>query len=130
MKLLVCGGRDYRDELTLFRALDKIRLEHPVTMVIQGGAKGADTLARTWAERRLVPFAEYPADWNRHGRGAGPIRNRQMLTDGKPDLVVAFPRQNGEWGSGTLNMIAQAQDAGVEVQFAAKPPLAAHNMSR
>ncbi len=111
MKLLVCGGRDYRDERDLFRVLDAIRLEHPVSMVIQGGARGADQLARTWAERRLIPFAEYPADWNRHGKAAGPRRNQQMLDDGRPDLVVAFPG-----GRGTDDMIRRAHDAGVPVQ--------------
>lgn len=116
MKLLVCGGRDYTDEREAFRVLDSIRLEQPVTMVIQGGARGADLLGRTWAERRLIPFAEYPADWNRHGKGAGPRRNQQMLDDGKPDLVVAFPRANGEWGSGTLNMIDAAIKGGVPVK--------------
>lgn len=111
MKLLVCGGRDYTDEREAFRVLDSIRLEHPVSMVIQGGARGADFLGRTWAERRLIPFAEYPADWNRHGKGAGPRRNQQMLDDGKPDLVVAF-----HGGVGTADMVRRAIDGGVPVK--------------
>ena len=53
----------------------------------------------------------YPADWDTHGRGAGPIRNKQMLEEGKPDLVIAFPG-----GKGTANMIGQAKEAGIPVR--------------
>lgn len=116
MKLLVCGGRDYTDEREAFRVLDSIMLEQPVTMVIQGGARGADLLGRTWAERRLIPFSEYPADWNRHGLGAGPRRNQQMLDHGKPDLVVAF-----HGGAGTADMVRRAIDGGVPVKRISAP---------
>ena len=61
--------------------------------------------------RRLVGLAangvvveEFKADWDKFGRAAGPIRNAQMLREGKPDLVVAFPG-----GRGTANMVAQAK---------------------
>ena len=50
-----------------------------------------------------------PADWKRHGRAAGPIRNGEMLKD-RPDLVVAFPG-----GKGTANMVTQATNAGIEI---------------
>jgi len=116
VRLLVCGGRDYNDEREAFRVLDAIMLEQPVTMVVQGGARGADLLGRTWAERRLIPFSEYPADWNRHGKGAGPRRNQQMLDDGKPDLVVAF-----YGGVGTADMVRRAIDAGVPVRRISPP---------
>jgi len=54
----------------------------------------------------------FPADWSRHGKSAGPIRNRQMLIEGRPDIVVAFPG-----GKGTANMIKQAVEAGVKVEL-------------
>jgi hypothetical protein len=53
------------------------------------------------------------ADWDKHGRAAGPIRNQQMLDEGKPDLVVAFLLPQG---SGTLDMIRRTEKAGIEVR--------------
>ena len=54
----------------------------------------------------------YPANWKKHGRAAGPIRNKQMLEEAKPDLVIAFPG-----GAGTANMVKQAREAGVKVEI-------------
>lgn len=79
-------------------------------MIIHGGARGADSLAAYWAAHSGVPFETYQADWKQHGRGAGPIRNKRMLSEGKPDLVVAFPG-----GSGTAHMVRIAREAGVKV---------------
>jgi hypothetical protein len=108
MRVLVCGGRDYDEEDTLFAALDSLK---GVSHIIEGGAPGADALAREWAKSRAVPHTSYPADWLKYGRAAGPVRNRQMLREGKPNLVVAFPTG----GPGTKNMIGLAEKAGVPV---------------
>lgn len=72
--------------------------------IIEGGARGADSAAADFALINCCPIEEYQADWKRHGTSAGPIRNRRMLEEGKPDLVIAFPG-----GKGTANMIAQAR---------------------
>lgn len=90
--------------------LGDLHAETPITAVIEGGASGADMLGRCWAEMHHVKSVTVPADWATHGKAAGPIRNRRMLTDFKPDLVVAFPG-----GRGTANMIHQAERAGVRV---------------
>jgi hypothetical protein len=110
MKVLVCGGRQYDDAATLGSRLEEIHRERRITVIIESGAAGADSLARRFGERRGIPVRTFPADWGTHGRAAGPIRNRQMLEEGKPDLVVAFPG-----GRGTANMVKQARAAGVEV---------------
>ena len=107
MKVLVCGGRDFDDIRLVEKTLDAIE----VAEIIEGGRKGADRLAREWAEARGIPVRTFKADWRRYGRGAGPKRNEQMLDEGKPDLVVAFPG-----GKGTENMIRLAQAAGVRVR--------------
>lgn len=112
MRLLVCGSRDYTDAETLFARLDAFAAEHQVELVIEGEARGADTLAREWAELRGIPVAKFPADWKRFGRAAGPIRNRQMLVDGKPDHVIAFPASEAR---GTWDMVRQAREVGVPV---------------
>lgn len=72
---------------------------------------GADTLAKEYAIRRGISVSAFPALWGKHGKSAGPIRNNQMLTEGKPELVIAFRGPNSR---GTQNMIDQAKKAGVE----------------
>lgn len=84
----------------------------PAVHIIAGGAKGADTSAIYWAVINGCPFTEYPADWDKHGKAAGPIRNQQMLDEAKPDLVVAFLVPNSR---GTKDMIARAEKARVPV---------------
>ena len=110
MRLLVCGGRSYSDRQKLFAALDAIHAATPVTVLIHGGASGADTLAGEWAALRGILVQVFEADWGSHGRAAGPIRNGAMLKEGRPDLVAGFPG-----GPGTKNMTSQARTAGVRV---------------
>jgi hypothetical protein len=106
MKVLVCGGRNFDKATLLFSTLEKLGVTH----LIHGGASGADALAHEWAVANNVPVTPFPADWNRFFKAAGPLRNRQMLVEGKPDLVVAFAG-----GRGTADMIRQAEAAGVQV---------------
>jgi hypothetical protein len=110
MRVLVCGGRDYMDWGEVYDRLDAFSDERPISLLFEGGAKGTDCWARSWAENRKVPVQTYLADWPLHGLSAGPIRNRRMLDEGKPDVVIAFPG-----GRGTANMVLQARAAGVEV---------------
>lgn len=86
----------------------------PLTCVISGGAKGADAIAFKVAVELGVPTEVYMADWTEHGRAAGPIRNRQMLVEGKPDIVIAFSYDLTQ-SKGTANMVTQAKKAGVKV---------------
>jgi hypothetical protein len=109
-RVLVCGGRDYADRDRLFATLDRIHAERAITLVIHGGARGADRLSGEWATARLCECISYPAQWEIYGPRAGPMRNQQMLDEGRPDLVVVFPG-----GRGTANMLRKAQLAGVEV---------------
>ena len=107
-KVIVCGGRIYADRYFLYEQLDIISEGQPM-FIIQGGATGADALARDWARVRGCPCAEVAADWGFYGKSAGPRRNGWML-ELKPDLVIAFPGK-----SGTRNMVAKAEAAGVPV---------------
>ena len=109
MRVLVCGGRDYDDVDNVYKVLDDI--DQVITCIISGHANGADSIGEMYANERNFKLDIYPADWNTHGRAAGPIRNKQMLDEGKPDLVVAFPG-----GRGTANMIKQAKQHGIEVK--------------
>jgi hypothetical protein len=90
---------------------------HGPTLIIHGCANGADEWADYWADVNNVPHRAFPADWNKHGKAAGPIRNQRMLDEGKPDMVIAFPG-----GRGTADMVRRARTAGVEVREIARLP--------
>ena len=109
MRVLVCGSRHFNNRALLSSTLNGIS----ISVLIHGAARGADTMAERYAEDRGIPVEAFPADWVTFGKGAGPIRNRQMLVEGKPDLVVAFLAPNSR---GTQNMIDQATKAGVPVK--------------
>lgn len=116
-RVLVCGGRYYcgvwiwlerflRDEI-------ESNLGHtmwPISALMHGGAKGADTEAGLWAESEGITPLVYKAEWKKYGKSAGPRRNAIMLRDGKPDIVIAFPG-----GKGTENMVTLARSHGVPV---------------
>jgi len=110
MKVLVCGGRDYGNSEFIERQLDRLHKEMRFTLLIEGGATGADRHAKSWAISRRVPGREFRANWAKHGKAAGPLRNQRMLDVAKPDLVVAF-----EGGKGTADMCARAIAANVTV---------------
>ena len=78
IKLIVAGGRDCTDEQVLFRALKKFPELSEPDEIVCGMAKGADYLGFNWATCLDIPIAKFPADWNRHGRKAGPLRNIEM----------------------------------------------------
>lgn len=109
LKVLVCGGRSYGDERRVAECLDLIHKKYFIDKILEGGAKGADTLCRLWAQANNVQCKTFRADWDKFGKNAGPIRNKQMLNE-RPHMVVAFP---GNYG--TDNMIKQAEKAGIRV---------------
>ncbi len=110
LRVLITGSRNYQAPEPIRRELEKLP---PGTVVIHGGARGADELAGTIAAELGLEVIACPADWKKHGKAAGPIRNQQMLVDHKPDFVIAFPL--GE-SRGTHDMIRRAKAAGVEVK--------------
>ena len=127
LRVLVCGGRDYgyrtnektgqreryEPEITrLYHTLDLVReaTSRPL-VIIEGEQRGADLLAREWAESRGVEVRGFPADWDKYKKRAGFIRNRQMLDEGKPHAVVAFPG-----GVGTRMMIELSRREGIPVR--------------
>lgn len=107
MKVLVCGGRDYRSRRTVYRVLDDLA----PSIVINGGATGADQLSAEWAIERGVKLVQFFAEWKRYGSSAGPRRNALMLSSSQPDLVVAF-----HGGRGTADMVRRAESFGVAVR--------------
>jgi hypothetical protein len=117
VRVLVCGGRTFYNKVLFKKTLDEIHAKTPITCIIQGEASGADFLAKHWAKAvACIPHEDFKAFWNEQGPAAGPIRNKIMLDIGKPDLVVAFPGQDG-----TADMVKQARSAGVKVMLIKDP---------
>lgn len=118
-RVIISGGRDWKfheQRRMTYAALDKLHQKHNFGLVIHGAAIGADSMAGDWARSRNIPVQEFPANWypeSHHGsldRGAGHKRNQQMLDEGFPDLVIAFPG-----GPGTKSMMDKSRAAGVPV---------------
>lgn len=107
MRILVTGGRDYKNRTLVHATLENYPY---ISLLVEGGAQGADRLAREWALHRKVPQRTFHADWKQHGKSAGPKRNQQMLDETKPDLVIAFPG-----GAGTADMVRRAEVANIKV---------------
>src|SRR5687767_935094 len=112
-RVLVCGSRNLSEKRRqeVIDALEYLYRRSPL-VIIHGAARGCDSMAGDWAVRRSCEQIEFPANWAKHGRKAGPIRNQQMLDEGKPDVVLAFPEKDSV---GTWDMVERAQKAGVEV---------------
>lgn len=110
MRVLVCGGRYFRDRVRFFDVMDDLHARRRFSAVVHGCASGADHEAEVWGVTRELHVLRFPPEWDMHGKSAGPIRNRQMLEVGRPDLVVAFPG-----GRGTADMVRRARAAGIEV---------------
>ena len=112
MRVLVCGGRDFDDYNLLADTLLGLLEQYGSKDVIfiSGRARGVDRLGERFAKTNNCELLVFPADWDKFGKGAGFIRNQQMIDEGKPDLVVAFPG-----GRGTADMVRRAKKHGIEV---------------
>ncbi len=120
-RILVCGGRDWTNWVMLSGVLDGYRNQYhhkgkPI-VIVQGGATGADALAKRYAIENDIPYEEFLPEWNKYGRAAGPKRNSEMLDSGI-DVVIAFPG-----GRGTQDTVGKAEKLGIRVWKPAKPEL-------
>jgi len=110
MKIVVTGGRDFRDAALIARALAAVHRKHGITKLIQGGASGADRLSAEWGWENSIPVATFNAEWKAQGKRAGPIRNQRMIDEGAPDAAIVFPG-----GDGTADMARRLANAGIPV---------------
>lgn len=118
MIVLVTGDRHWKDYNIIYRELSKFP---PGTILVHGNAKGADSLADIAGERLKLDVKPFPAKWHIYGRGAGPIRNTEMLgwvlaKKDEPKKVLAFHKNLAE-SLGTKDMVYKARRAGLEVEL-------------
>lgn len=112
MRVLVCGSRHWHE---LKPILDRLALLPKLSTIIEGGAEGADQLARAAARVLGHDIIEYPANWNGRGKAAGPYRNRLMLSLA-PELVIAF-HENIWKSTGTKDTVSEARRRGINVEL-------------
>ena len=110
--LIVCGGRDFCDVIfaknCIEQAVTEFGLMKNATVIMSGGATGADTIALEWAHANEWNAMRVPAKWNDMGKSAGMARNIEMLelamrmrASGDAIIVLAMPG-----GIGTSAMIS------------------------
>lgn len=109
-KVLVCGDRNWTNRESICEHLQTLKAMGYDT-VIEGEARGADTIAREEAQQLGMVVEPHPAQWELYGRAAGPIRNKEMLDSG-PELVLSFHHDISQ-SKGTANTVFQAQEMGI-----------------
>lgn len=111
MNIVVCGSRTFDDYELLEEKLDAFTAKVAKPVILSGGCKGADKLGEWWAFKNKLEVRVYHADWQRHGKKAGPLRNSEMVE--AADALIAF------WdglSKGTANIIGLARAAGIPVR--------------
>jgi hypothetical protein len=130
-RIIVTGSRDWTDGAAVERALLEAVLVAQATgnggtvptVIVQGGAAGADALAVAWAKDyagRDVTVETFAADWDKHGKAAGPIRNTQMAAAGA-GMVLAFPIGDRHHSPGTWHCIEACASRGIPVRIFGRP---------
>ncbi len=107
MKLAIVGGRNYNDyENVKYHVLLYFVKERNIHFdeIVSGGASGADAMGKQLAKEMNIKYTEFPSDWNKHGKAAGPIHNEQIMQ--YTDKVIAF--WDGQ-SKGTMNAINLAR---------------------
>ena len=113
-RVIVAGGRDFKDYDLLKERLDKILENYENIEIVSGHAKGADMLGEQYAAEKGLDLAVFPADWKKNRVRAGFIRNSQMIEYAceETPLVIAF--WNGE-SHGTKDTIEKAKEKDITV---------------
>ena len=113
-KVIIAGGRQFSDYELLKAKCDLFLQQKRVThsiIIVSGTARGADSLGERYAHERGYAVEKYPADWEQHGKAAGPIRNAEMAENA--DALIAF--WDGQ-SKGTKSMINIAKTKGLGVR--------------
>ena len=110
MRLLVCGGRHFEDAEMVHHELTALHWRKPISVVVHGSIAGVGIIAEAWARRHGIAVVRYPPNWEFYGKKAEGLRSDFMLTDSRPDFVVAFP-----WGRHTADLVQRAINVGLAV---------------
>lgn len=118
MKVIVAGSRDvllYYEDGEVYRLIGKglneigVKTED-ISCILSGACRGVDRLGERWARYKYIHVERYPADWDRYGRAAGPIRNQQMVDLADALIVIRFPESRG-----SKDILNRAKKKGIPV---------------
>ena len=109
-KVIIAGSRDFSDFQLLYSKCEEILESQTDIEIVSGTARGADKLGEHYASLKGHSVAKFPADWDKHGKAAGYVRNKEMAE--YADMLIAF--WDGE-SRGTGHMINLATEKGLDV---------------
>ena len=113
MKTIIAGSRTITDIGMVCSFIDNCAWD--INEVVCGLAKGVDSIGEKWTYDNERKIEKFPANWDKYGKSAGMIRNKQMLDEGKPDIVLAFT-DDLDGSKGTKGMVNLARKAGIPVK--------------
>lgn len=93
MRTIVAGSRYFDDYEILCEVIRESGIN--ITTLISGHAPGADLTAERWADLTRTPKEIYPANWNKDGKAAGPIRNSKMAQVAEAAIVICMKDSRG-----------------------------------
>lgn len=93
MRCIIAGSRNYNYMYKLEEVINTSEFE--ITEVVSGGCRGVDQLGERWAREHNIPIKQFPADWQKYGKRAGPIRNRLMGEYADAGVILAYPDSRG-----------------------------------
>jgi hypothetical protein len=112
-RILITGSRTWTNHTRIREVLGRWWARYPDAVLVHGAARGADRIAAALWRGWGLPTEAHPADWNRHGKAAGHVRNRQMVALGA-DVCVAFIRDGSP---GATACTALAHQAGIPIDL-------------
>ena len=111
-RILICGSRHFRDAKRIFQYISNLPRD---TIIIEGEARGTDTIVWVCCEILGLKYVSFPADWAAYHKAAGNIRNKQMLVEGRPDLVI-FYHDDLDESRGTINLLEMADKLKIPIE--------------
>ena len=118
-RIIICGGRHFSDQERLETVMSSLMEENDLSSedieIVSGHCAGADILGELWAKNHSSKCTVFPAEWNKYGRAAGPIRNTKMIEyaeGAKIPIVVAFVNERTK---GTWDTVHKAQKKNIMV---------------
>lgn len=113
--MIIAGSREGFEIADVFVAMEESGFKNRVTEVVSGTARGVDRMGEAWAKANYIPIKQFPADWERNGKAAGHIRNKEMGDYADALLVLIYNNSRGSEG-----MLAYAERKGLEIYVVRK----------